>query len=54
MSERAKMIHVVGQTTRTMQKNKLMIHHSIGDKPDHQVSLITTPRILRIHRLTAI
>jgi hypothetical protein len=37
MSERVKMIHVVGQTTRAMQKNHMMIHHSIGDKPDHQV-----------------
>jgi pyruvate decarboxylase len=36
MSERVKVIHVVGQTTRPMQKNHMMIHHSIGDKPDHQ------------------
>ncbi|KAF2194959.1 pyruvate decarboxylase [Zopfia rhizophila CBS 207.26] len=36
MSERIKMIHVVGQTTRAMQDNHMMIHHSIGDKPDHQ------------------
>lgn len=36
MSERVKVIHVVGQTTRAMQKNHMMIHHSIGDKPDHQ------------------
>ncbi|KAF2261724.1 pyruvate decarboxylase [Lojkania enalia] len=36
MSERVKMIHVVGQTTRAMQDNRMMIHHSIGDKPDHQ------------------
>jgi pyruvate decarboxylase len=37
MSERIKVIHVVGQTTRAMQKNNMMIHHSIGTKPDHQV-----------------
>jgi len=37
MSERVKMIHIVGQTTREMQKRNLMIHHSIGEKPDHQV-----------------
>jgi pyruvate decarboxylase len=37
MSEHVKVIHVVGQTTRGMQKNHMMIHHSIGDKPDHQL-----------------
>ncbi|KAJ4362074.1 hypothetical protein N0V83_011016 [Neocucurbitaria cava] len=37
MSEQVKIIHVVGQTTRAMQKGHMMIHHSIGDKPDHQV-----------------
>lgn len=36
MSEQVKLIHIVGQTTRTMQKNHMMIHHSIGRKPDHQ------------------
>lgn len=36
MSEHVKLIHVVGQTTRTMQKNNMMIHHSIGRRPDHQ------------------
>ena len=36
MSEHVKMVHVVGQTTRAMQKNRMMIHHSIGRKPDHQ------------------
>ena len=36
MSEHVKMIHVVGQTTRAMQRNNMMIHHSIGRKPDHQ------------------
>jgi len=37
MSEHVKVIHVVGQTTRVMQKNHMMIHHSIGNKPDHQL-----------------
>ncbi|KAF2824943.1 pyruvate decarboxylase-like protein [Ophiobolus disseminans] len=37
MSEQVKVIHVVGQTTRPMQKANMMIHHSIGDRPDHQV-----------------
>ncbi|KAF2738771.1 pyruvate decarboxylase-like protein [Polyplosphaeria fusca] len=35
-SEQVKLIHVVGQTTRPMQSNHLMIHHSIGQKPDHR------------------
>ncbi|KAF2125761.1 pyruvate decarboxylase-like protein [Dothidotthia symphoricarpi CBS 119687] len=37
MSEHVKIIHVVGQTTRAMQKNNMMIHHSIGRTPNHQV-----------------
>jgi pyruvate decarboxylase len=37
MSEQVKIIHVVGQTTRSMQKNHMMIHHSIGNNPDHQL-----------------
>ncbi|CAI6333074.1 unnamed protein product [Periconia digitata] len=37
MSEQVKVIHVVGQTTRAMQKDHMMIHHSIGNRPDHQV-----------------
>lgn len=37
MTEQVKVIHVVGQTTRPMQKNRMMIHHSIGFSPDHQV-----------------
>lgn len=36
MSEHVKVIHVVGQTTRAMQNHHMMIHHSIGNKPDHQ------------------
>ena len=37
MCEHVKVIHVVGQTSRSMQSRHMMIHHSIGDKPDHQV-----------------
>lgn len=37
MSEHVKMVHIVGQTTRAMQNNHMMIHHSIGPKPDHQI-----------------
>ena len=36
-SEQVKVIHVVGQTKRPMQHNRLMIHHSIGFDPDHRV-----------------
>ncbi|KAM0719619.1 hypothetical protein Q7P37_003749 [Cladosporium fusiforme] len=37
MTEQVKIIHVVGQTSRRMQENNMMIHHSIGPTPDHQV-----------------
>lgn len=37
MCEHVKVVHVVGQTTRAMQNNHMMIHHSIGHKPDHQL-----------------
>ncbi|KAI8941110.1 hypothetical protein NX059_002348 [Plenodomus lindquistii] len=37
MCENVKVIHVVGQTTRFMQNNHMMIHHSIGRQPDHQL-----------------
>ncbi|KAF2758032.1 pyruvate decarboxylase [Pseudovirgaria hyperparasitica] len=36
-SEQIKTIHVVGQTTRAMQKQRMLIHHSIDNDPDHQV-----------------
>lgn len=37
MTEQVKVIHVVGQTSRRMQQGRMMIHHSIGFAPDHQV-----------------
>lgn len=37
LSERIPVIHVVGQTAQTLQDKQLMIHHSIGTKPDHQL-----------------
>lgn len=37
MTEQVRIIHVVGQTSRKMQENRMMIHHSIGPSPDHQV-----------------
>ncbi len=37
MTEQVKVIHVVGQTSMKMQKNRMMIHHSIGLSPDHQI-----------------
>ncbi|KAF2101247.1 pyruvate decarboxylase-like protein [Rhizodiscina lignyota] len=36
-TEQVKVIHIVGQTPRFMQKNRLMIHHSLGFDPDHQI-----------------
>jgi len=35
-SECVPVIHIVGQTPKVAQDNHLMIHHSIGFKPDHQ------------------
>ena len=37
MTEQVKVIHVVGQTSLKMQRNRMMIHHSIGFSPDHQM-----------------
>ncbi|KAE9987344.1 hypothetical protein EG328_003068 [Venturia inaequalis] len=42
LCERVKVIHVVGQTSRPLQENKMMIHHSIGNTaegkaPDHSM-----------------
>ncbi|KAF2717464.1 pyruvate decarboxylase-like protein [Polychaeton citri CBS 116435] len=37
MTEQIKVIHIVGQTSRKMQENRMMIHHSIGFEPDHHV-----------------
>lgn len=36
-SEFIPMIHIVGQTPKATQEGHLMIHHSIGTKPDHQL-----------------
>ncbi|KAI9672839.1 MAG: hypothetical protein M1831_000275 [Alyxoria varia] len=35
--ESSAVIHVVGQTGRAMQEDHMMIHHSIGLRPDHQL-----------------
>jgi pyruvate decarboxylase len=44
LSERVGVIHVVGQTSKILQENHMMIHHSIGNSegggkegPDHQM-----------------
>ncbi|KAF2172231.1 hypothetical protein M409DRAFT_17469 [Zasmidium cellare ATCC 36951] len=37
MTEQIKVIHVVGQTSRRMQSERMMIHHSVGFGPDHGV-----------------
>jgi len=36
-SERIPLIHVVGQTSKIFQDKNVMIHHSMGMKPDHQL-----------------
>ncbi|KAL1633259.1 hypothetical protein SLS58_011169 [Diplodia intermedia] len=36
-SEQVKVIHVVGQTTRKMQQDRMLIHHAISNDPDHKV-----------------
>lgn len=36
-SEHVPVVQVVGQTLRPMQAGHKLIHHSIGDWPDHQV-----------------
>ena len=37
LSESISVIHVIGQTPRMHQEKNLMIHHSVGHAPDHQV-----------------
>lgn len=37
-SESVKIIHIVGTTPSTARKNNLMVHHSLGEDPDHMVS----------------
>lgn len=42
LCERVRVIHVVGQTSRPLQENRMMIHHSIGNAaegnpPDHSL-----------------
>lgn len=50
-SEQVKVIHVVGQTTRHMQKNRMLIHHAISNDPDHKVRSNGTS-FLFLHILT--
>lgn len=49
LTEQVRTIQIVGQTTRAMQKNRMLIHHSIGMDPDHQIY----NEISRKARLTA-
>ena len=39
LSERIRVIHVVGQTPKPHQEGHKMIHHSVGTHADHQVCL---------------
>jgi TPP-dependent 2-oxoacid decarboxylase len=36
-TEQVKVIHLVGTTSTAAQKNRAMIHHSLGPNPDHRV-----------------
>ncbi|QIW95481.1 hypothetical protein AMS68_000999 [Peltaster fructicola] len=37
MAEHVKVIQIIGQTSRKMQEDRVMIHHNVGTNPDHQV-----------------
>lgn len=45
MSEHVPIVHVVGQTGRKLQEDHLMIHHSIGTSPDHQLYQKTSEKL---------
>jgi pyruvate decarboxylase len=36
-AENVKIIHVVTATGRAAQEKRVMIHHTLGDSPDHRV-----------------
>jgi TPP-dependent 2-oxoacid decarboxylase len=38
-AENVKIIHVVTATGRAAQEKRVMIHHTLGDSPDHRVCL---------------
>jgi pyruvate decarboxylase len=49
MSERQRVIHVVGQTSRALQDKHMMIHHSYGTHVDHQ----TYNKVSKLGRIDA-
>jgi pyruvate decarboxylase len=36
-AENVKIIHVVAATGKAAQEKRVMIHHTLGDSPDHRV-----------------
>ena len=38
-AENVKIIHVVTATGKAAQEKRIMIHHTLGDSPDHRVSV---------------
>jgi len=36
-AEKVKIIHVVAATGRVAQEKRVMIHHTLGESPDHRV-----------------
>ena len=36
-AENVKIIHVVTATGKTAQEERVMIHHTLGESPDHRV-----------------
>jgi pyruvate decarboxylase len=41
-AENSKIIHVVTATGRAAQEKRVMIHHTLGDSPDHRVCHYTS------------
>ncbi|CZR68750.1 related to pyruvate decarboxylase [Phialocephala subalpina] len=48
-TEQVKVIHVVGTTSTTAQKNRLMIHHCLGPSPDHKVRVTPNHHVRAAH-----
>ena len=44
-AEQVKLIHIVGQTPRSMQEKHVNIHHSIGLSSDHSVRFSRNKRV---------
>jgi len=45
-AENVKIIHVVAATGRAAQEKRVMIHHTLGESPDHRVCLLFCHELL--------